>query len=281
MGLSHQALGAANNQMDALGKLVENISNVNSIAYKKSDVSFVETLNGQVASVENKDFSQGALKRTDDLLDLAINGQGFFEVELPGGQRGYTRVGRFKQNSDGEVVTQEGYRVIPQIEQTQNATRSVIERKPLVISSGDATNLSVNELGLNLKVVEPKLTIPANFNPDIKEDGSIIGVDSSTGDKSTIGKISVVVFNNPNGLESLGKGYYIPTKDSGAPQDTEVGPNSTTQVKQGYLELSNVSLAKQFMELTKMRDLITAQFKVLKAIDKIYENVNYTIARSA
>lgn len=281
MGLSHQALGAATNQMDALGKLVENISNVNSIGYKKSDVSFVETLNGQAVSVENRDFSQGTLKRTGDIFDMAIDGKGFFEVELPGGQRAYTRVGRFKQNSEGELVTQEGYRVIPQIEQTQNATRSVIERKPLVLSNGDAANLSANELGLNLKVVEPKLTIPANYNPDIKEDGSIIGVDSSTGEKSTIGKISVVVFNNPNGMEALGKGYFIPTKDSGAPQDTEVGADSSTKVRQGYLELSNVNMASQFMELTKMRDLITAQFKVLKAIDKIYENVNYTIARSA
>ncbi len=280
MSLSNQALGVVHNQVDALSKVVENISNANSIGYKKNNVSFIETLNGQVGKVESKDFSQGSLKRTTDLLDLAIQGQGFFEVELPGGERAYTRVGRFKQNAEGELVTEEGYRVIPQIEQSENTAKSVIQRKPSVISSNEPGILTAEELGLNLKVVEPKLTIPANFTPEIKEDGTIIGIDSDNDSKTSIGKINVVVFNNPDGLEALGKGYYRSTNNSGPALETEIGANGSTKVKQGFIELSNVNIATQFMELTKMRDLITAQFKVLKAVDKIYENVNFTISRA-
>lgn len=279
MNLGQQAFGAVQNQAEALSKIVENISNINSIGYKKTNVNFHQTLSGQMTASQAKEFSQGPLRRTGDAFDLALEGQGFFEVELQNGQRAYTRAGRFRQNADGELVTEEGYRVIPQIEQSENVSRSVIERKPSVSVDG-ASTLSANELGLNLKVVEPKLTIPASLTPEISEDGSIVGV-SESGEKSKIGKINVVTFNNPNGMEALGKGYFIPTKASGAPLDTEIGPNAQTKVKQGYLEFGNVSMASEFMDLTQIKDLLSAQFKVLKAVDKIYENINYTIGRSA
>ena len=271
MNLGNQAFSAVNNQSEALSKIIENISNVNSIGYKKADTTFVETLNGQTTKITSKDFSQGPLRKTGDLLDLAIHGQGFFEVEMPNGQRAYTRAGRFRQNADGEVVTEEGYRLIPNIEQTQNTSRAIIERKPVVSEDGK-TELSTNELGLNLKVVEPKLTIPVNMTPSIDEDGTILGINND-GDKSKIGKINLVVFNNPNGLEAVGKGYYIPTANSGAPIDTEVGPDTQTRLKQGYLEHGNVNISSEFMNLTLMRDLMSAQFKVLKEVDRIYESI--------
>lgn len=279
MNLGQQAFGAVQNQAEALNRIIENISNINSIGYKKTEVNFLQTLDGQMKASTAKEFSQGPLRRTGDVLDLALEGQGFFEVEFPNGQRAYTRAGRFRQNSDGELVTEEGYRVIPQIEQSENTSRSVIERKPIVNVDGAGT-LAANELGLNLKVVEPKLTIPTTLTPEIGEDGSILGVDNS-GEKSKIGKLNVVVFNNPNGLEATGKGYYVPTKASGAPLDTEIGSNASTKVKQGYLEFGNVNMASEFMNLTQIKDLLSAQFKVLKAVDKIYENINYTIGRSA
>lgn len=58
---------------------------------------------------------QGTLQITDNDLDLAINGRGFFQVEMPNGDTAYTRAGNFTKNQDGELVTAEGYRLLPGI----------------------------------------------------------------------------------------------------------------------------------------------------------------------
>lgn len=58
---------------------------------------------------------QGTLQITDNDLDVAINGRGFFQIELPNGDTGYTRAGGFGKNADGEIVTSEGYRLTPNI----------------------------------------------------------------------------------------------------------------------------------------------------------------------
>ncbi|AKH44179.1 flagellar basal-body rod protein FlgG [Altererythrobacter atlanticus] len=59
--------------------------------------------------------TQGALNTTGNALDLALDGDGYFQVELPGGQLGYTRAGNFTVSAEGQVVTQQGYVVQPAI----------------------------------------------------------------------------------------------------------------------------------------------------------------------
>lgn len=56
---------------------------------------------------------QGTLEQTDNDYDLAINGRGFFQIELPSGETAYTRAGSFQTNQNGEIVTSEGYRLLP------------------------------------------------------------------------------------------------------------------------------------------------------------------------
>jgi flagellar basal-body rod protein FlgG len=58
---------------------------------------------------------QGALQMTDNPLDLALTGQGFFQIELPNGETAYTRSGVFQINQDGEIVTSQGYKLQPNI----------------------------------------------------------------------------------------------------------------------------------------------------------------------
>lgn len=264
----YQSLQGLQNSLGALNNMIENISNVNSIGYKQKKSSFVETLNGEMARHENKDFSQGPLRRTGELYDLALEGPGFFEVELPNGQRAFTRAGRFNLTGDGELVTTEGYRVIPEIEQQG---KSVIE----------VNNNQGNELGLNMKVATAKITIPHDLTPEISQDGTVSGISGTSGEKTKIGKINIVVFNNPQGMESIGRGYFLQTKNSGAGIETNVGPDGTTKIKQGFLEYGNVNMANEFMNMSQIRNLMSAQFKVLKTLDKIYENIHYTISRSA
>ena len=265
--LGYESFRATQNNTDALGKIVENISNVNSIGYKKGQTSFMETLNGEFAKYENKDFSQGPIRRTGDVYDLALDGPGLFEVELQNGQRAYTRAGRFRLSSDGELVTEEGYRVIPEVEQ---------EGKPVI----ETAKKEDNELGLNIKVSTPKLLISPELTPEIQQDGTVMGINPETDEKTKIGKVNIVVFNNPSGLESIGKSYFLPTKLSGPALDVKVGPNTATKVRQGFLEYGNVDMTTEFMNLSELKDLLAAQFKLLKAIDKIYENVHFTISRA-
>lgn len=265
--LGYQSFKAAENGIDTMNKIIENISNAKSIGYKKGQATFVETLNGEITRYESRDFSQGPLRKTGDLFDLALDGPGFFEVEMPNGQRAYTRAGRFGLTSEGELVTDEGYRVIPEVEPIG---------KPIV----EVNNLENSGVGMNIKVTTPKVLIPAELIPEVQEDGTVNGINPNTGEKTKIAKVNVVIFNNTQGLESIGRSYYLPTVSSGLAQDMEVGPDSSSKVKQGYLEFANVDVIAEFVNLTQMRNLITAQLKLLKLLDKIHENINFTASRS-
>ncbi|MGI9412858.1 MAG: flagellar basal-body rod protein FlgG [Hyphomicrobiales bacterium] len=66
-------------------------------------------------------MTQGDMTNTEKQLDIAIRGEGFFQVQLPGGQTAYTRSGAFALDANGQLVTQEGYQVEPSITVPQNA----------------------------------------------------------------------------------------------------------------------------------------------------------------
>lgn len=71
-------------------------------------------------------FQQGALTQTNNPLDVAINGNGFFQVTLPDGTTAYTRDGNFTRDAQGQIVTQNGYVVAPGITIPSNATAITI-----------------------------------------------------------------------------------------------------------------------------------------------------------
>jgi flagellar basal-body rod protein FlgG len=73
-----------------------------------------------------KNYTQGNLLVTNNSLDLAVEGQGFFQIQMPDGTTGYTRDGAFQKNEQGEVVTSSGYRLQPGINIPANATNVAI-----------------------------------------------------------------------------------------------------------------------------------------------------------
>lgn len=77
-------------------------------------------------------FTQGALQRTENPLDMAINGQGFFQVSMPDGTLAYSRDGAFQRDSTGQVVTSSGYPISPAITIPANATAIAISRDGIV-----------------------------------------------------------------------------------------------------------------------------------------------------
>ncbi|GAA6924151.1 flagellar basal-body rod protein FlgG [Helicobacter pylori] len=124
-----------------------NIANVNTTGFKKSRADFSDlfyqamqyagtntsntTLSpdgmevglGVRPSAITKMFSQGSPKETENNLDVAITGKGFFQVQLPDGTTAYTRSGNFKLDEQGNLVTSEGYLLIPQITLPEDTTQ--------------------------------------------------------------------------------------------------------------------------------------------------------------
>ncbi len=96
--------------------IANNMANMTTPAFKGEDMMFVEHLkktgnNDRVSLVQDlavlRNLNAGPMTKTDNPLDLAINGDGYFVVETPDGER-YTRNGTFQLNQDGQIVTTQG-----------------------------------------------------------------------------------------------------------------------------------------------------------------------------
>jgi flagellar basal-body rod protein FlgG len=108
-----------------------NLANVNTTAYKADRANF-ETLAyqtitspGSPSTAESND-TQGSMQTTGSSLDMALDGDGYFQVQMPGGTLGYTRAGNFSRSSEGLLVTSEGYQVQPGITIPEGASSLTI-----------------------------------------------------------------------------------------------------------------------------------------------------------
>ncbi len=122
-----------------------NLANVNTAGFRKNEARFQDLIYqnlrspgtpvgasvvpvgqdvglGVKISSSEKSFTQGLLQQTGNPLDLAIEGDGFFQVTLPDGTTAFTRDGSFKRDANGAVVTADGHFLNPQITIPQNAT---------------------------------------------------------------------------------------------------------------------------------------------------------------
>ena len=117
LGAAASGLSAQGKRMDALA---DDIANVNTAGYAPERTSFSELVSaGTRAGVELRDVGpdvrQGALEETGRPLDLAIDGEGFFQVSRPGGQIALVRAGAFSVDASGQLVTATGERVFPPV----------------------------------------------------------------------------------------------------------------------------------------------------------------------
>lgn len=136
-----------------------------------------------------RQHEQGSLQITDNDLDLAITGEGFFQIEMPDGTTAYTRDGTFQVNENGEIVTVQGYRVMPGITIPQDATQIDINLSGEVFATIqgqiDQSNVGqlelssfINPAGLaaigdNLLIETTASGTPVNGNPSEDQFGGI------------------------------------------------------------------------------------------------------------
>ena len=230
LGMSAQQLSVDN--------IANNLSNVNTNGFKRSDIAFqdlfYQTLSSssQGSSVNNpandapdlqighgsrpvadtRNFMQGSMEETGNSLDMAIDGEGFFMVEKPDGSIAYTRDGTFNLNSTGEMVNSSGLPLADFIEVPE-----------------DAVGVKISQDG----VVTAQL------------DGEASPMD--------LGQIELAKFINPSGLRAIGDNLFEETEASGQPLMGMPGMDGFGGIHQGYLEQSNVDIVNE------MVGLITAQ----------------------
>ncbi|HKX77822.1 MAG TPA: flagellar basal-body rod protein FlgG [Novosphingobium sp.] len=100
--------------------------------------------------------TQGTLNTTGNSLDMALDGDGYFQVQLPGGKLGYTRAGNFTRSSEGQLVTTQGYQVLPAITVPEGATTISVSEDGTV-SAAVAGETEAQQLG--------QITIATFANP--------------------------------------------------------------------------------------------------------------------
>lgn len=240
------ATGMINQQLN-VDMISNNLANVNTSGFKKSQISFKELSYmdiitdknkynqiglGSAVSGVGKIFTQGTLKETGAPLDCAIEGDGFFKVQLPDGTFAYTRDGSFQLDSSGTLVTTNGYKIAPGITIDQDFEEIMID-----------------------------------------EDGTIIIKPIGSEETVDVGKITISTFKNPGGLESIAGNLFIETTASGVAED-DAADGSTGKIKQGFLEMANVNVIEEMVNLIAAQRAYEINSKAIKASDEMMEMAN-------
>lgn len=175
LNVARTGLDAQNTRMQVIAN---NLANVNTVGFKRDRASF-ETLAyqavvtpGAPSSGENRYAiglnlgtgvqmtgtaridTQGSLTTTNNALDLAIEGAGYFQIQMPDGRTGYTRAGDFNLSAEGTIVTSDGMPLQPQIQIPEGAT---------AISIGADGTLSAQVAGASTEL--GKIEIARFVNP--------------------------------------------------------------------------------------------------------------------
>lgn len=257
----HTAASGMEAQQLRIDTIANNLANVNTNGFKKSRAEFQDLFYQQLrapgapqtsrgsglqagppAGLEvgmgtrpvatQKIFSMGELMQTNNPLDVAIEGDGFFRVTRPDGSFAYTRAGAFKTNADGLLVTAEGQPLDPSI-------------------------------------IVPQETVSVLIDPD----GTVKAQASGDVDAVEIGRVELVQFVNPAGLQSLGHGLYAETQASGQALYGFPGENGLGQLSQGMLETSNVKVVEEMIDLIAAQRAYEINSKVVQATDEMLRNM--------
>jgi len=154
-------------------------------------------------------MTQGDMTNTEKQLDMAIRGEGFFQIQLPDGQTAYTRSGAFSLDANGQLVTQEGYQVEPSITVPANARQITVNASGEVLVSVDGQTAPtsagtlqlarfVNKAGLeaigdNLFLETPASGSPSTGTPNADGVGSILQSFLESSNVNAVSEISDLI----------------------------------------------------------------------------------------
>lgn len=242
--------------MFQLDNVANNVANAGTTAFKSQRVNFedlfyevlkvpgspdsqgIPTPVGRTVGLGTKvqstelNFTQGALLQTGEEFDVAIVGDGFFAVD-DGFQTAYTRAGNLTVNSEGS----------------------------LVIASADKG-----------RPLNPGITIPSDaLEVGISADGIVTARLPGQQTAQQIGIIETVRFINPQGLLQVGENLYVESAASGTALRGTPGTEGRGQLRQGFLEESNVEPVKELVDLIKTQRNVELNSQVLQAADSMLQ----------
>jgi flagellar basal-body rod protein FlgG len=221
-------------QQANIDTISNNLANVNTSGYKKVRADFEDLLyqtvktagtpatedtvvpvgiqmgHGVKVAATQRMFSQGSLQNTENVYDMAIQGEGFFRIQMYDGSSAYTRDGAFKVDSDGRLVTSNGYWVLPEITMPENFLPQTIA----VTQNGRVT-----------------VKIPNSDEP------------------VQVGQLELYRFPNPVGLSAVGENLFKVTNASGDPIPGRPGYEGMGTIVHKFLEMSNVSVVREMVDL--------------------------------
>ena len=255
-------------RMNVIGN---DIANVNTVGYKQSDVTFKEAyvntlrapapgtpgqqigLGVQVGQI-TRDFGGGALMQTGTASNLAISGNGFFVVsDANSPQQYFTRAGDFILDVDlaanqTYLVTSDGRRL-----------------QGLMVQPGDpAPDLTGVPIGNLQDIALPQNTTAYSVGLD-----GILYVSIDGGPLQSAGRVAVAGFDNPAGLLAIGSNLYKLTEAASLRALGNPGENGNGQTFQGYLENSNVDLAREFTDMIITQRGFQANSRTISTSDEM------------
>jgi flagellar basal-body rod protein FlgG len=179
-------------------------------------------------------FTQGSFSQTGNPLDMVVQGKGFFQIRRPSGDLAYTRSGAFQMDKDGNLVTQDGNPLEPQIT-IPSAAQQISIAQDGTVSYTLNSQTGAQQAG---QIQLATFVNPAGLN---SIGGNLYTITDASGD-ATVGI--------PGGAEGLGT------------------------LLQGYTEQSNVSVVEEFINLIVAQRGYEANSKVVKAADEMYQQAN-------
>jgi flagellar basal-body rod protein FlgG len=235
-------------QMQYLDNTANNIANTSTNSFKCRDSSFAELVSQNLASTGDNsnrtfcgtgvkvtgsysDFTPGLLTKSDNPLNLAINGKGFFRVVDDEGREFYTRDGNFQVDEKGRLANILG-QFLPDIEIPED-TREVL----------------------------------------IHSNGSVEVIDTE-GNTDDAGRVTLFTFESSQGLQPVGNNLFEAGTESGDPQEQYPGENETGELKQGFMELSNVDMTKEMTALVTTQRALQMNAQSIKTADQLWEMAN-------
>jgi len=244
-------------QQTKLDSIANNLANVGTNGFKRGGVVFEDLMyqnlrqSGAASSEQSqlptglqvglgvrpvsttRNFAQGNLQQTTNNYDLAIKGNGFFQIQMPDGSTGYTRDGAFQVDNAGQLVTNNGFVVQPGITIPPNA-------------------LSV--------------TVGADGTVQVTTPGA-------TSTPATIGQLQLASFINPAGMESRGGNIYGETAASGNPQQGAPNSNGLGALQQGFVEGSNVNVVEELVSMIATQRAYELNSKAIQTSDQMLQKL--------
>lgn len=255
----HSAASGMNAYIFNLDVIANNMANAGTNAFKKSRTNFEDVYYqqfklpgaqdslgqrtplgtalglGVTVAATQQDFTQGSLLQTGRQLDIAIEGNGFMEVQDVNGPL-YTRNGQLTLNDNGDLVI-------------GSANRGRRLNPPISVPN-DATQISISPEGI-VAVLQPG-------SPNLNQ----------------VGQIQLTRFINPEGLLQKGESLFAQTDASGPPNTAQPGQLGLGTIMQNYLEISNTEPVVELVDLIKTQRNVELNSQIVQASDQLLQLVS-------